>query len=1068
MDRLIGYFVHRHLLVHVMTAAIVVLGYRAAVNTPRETFPDVTLNQLIVQAALAGASAQDVETKVTIPIEEAVDAIDGVKRHYTIITDNLSLTTVELDDDITLDELDEAEKDLRSEIDAINDFPADMEDDPVILRVSAQKLPVLEIALAGPSVEVAETARMLERKLERLDQVSRVTAVGLRDAEVRVLVDPVRARELGVSLLDVVAAIESRNVSSTGGSLETDADRRQVVLWSRYDDPEDVGDTILRFAPGSGAVRIHDVARIELGREDTGLLAHTDGRPGVSLVVQKQADADILDAVDTAMALMEATPLPEGVTWTIARDESYWTRNRLELITANGLVGAVLIAIALFVFLSPGVSVWVLVGIPVVFLGVLAVFPVVGLSVNIVTLTGLVVVLGMIVDDAVVVAERIVTFRQEGLDPAAAAVRGTAEVAWPVLASAITTMLAFIPLWAVGGMAGTMSASMPTGVVRALVISLFESFFILPGHMAISGGTVPPPKRAFVVAMEEWYRRFLGRVLARRLAICGIFVAVLVVVMVVVAPRLSVAIFPQEDAEAVFARVTMPLGTPIEQTEALAASIEAQLTRLMGKDLSAVTARIGHLETQNQGFERERGAAENEASVRAVLRRDKRRRTPQEWMAILERDLVIPADTDLVFEAAQVGPPMGLPVTIHVAGNDDGARRTAALEIAAWLRGVGGVVNVDVDERPGMPQIDLNLDYEKLALLGLSARDVGNTLKAAFHGIEASEHRDLDETTELRVMLDPAARGSLDSLLELPVRSASGTLVRLRDVVRPVETASVSRIYHRYGVRTATVAASFAAGSPLTALSMAERIDTELLPRFASRPDVDVYQGGEAVESRRTTAGVSNVALMAFAAVTVVIALMLGSFVEAFLVIAIVPFAIAAVVLVFFVHDTPFTLFAMMGTIGLAGVVVNASIVMVDAIHRRLEHIPAAERHLHDDEMIDAVVGRLRPILVTSITTLGGVLPMAYGIGGYDFVVAPMSLALGWGLGLSTLVTLVLVPALYSIASDLRRGGRRRPVLPRATADPGVTPIAAPPDRNASRDAPDRRALPRGRTRRPA
>jgi multidrug efflux pump subunit AcrB len=1067
MERLIGYFVHRHLLVHVMTAAIVVLGYRAAVNTPRETFPDVTLNQLIVQATLAGASAQDVETKVTIPIEEAVDAIDGVKRHYTIVTDNLSLTTVELDDDVTLDELDEAEKDLRSEIDAINDFPPDMEDDPVILRVSAQKLPVLEIALAGPSVEVAETARMLERKLERLDQVSRVTPVGLRDAEVRVLLDPTRARELGVSLLDVVAAIESRNVSSTGGSLEIDADRRQVVLWSRYADPEDVGDTILRFAPGGGAVRIHDVARIELGREDTGLLAHTDGRPGVSLVVQKQADADILDTVDAALALVQSTPLPEGVTWTIARDESYWTRNRLELITANGLVGAVLIAIALLVFLSPGVSLWVLVGIPVVFLGVLAAFPVVGLSVNIVTLTGLVVVLGMVVDDAVVVAERIVTFRQEGLDATAAAARGTIEVARPVLASALTTMLAFIPLWAVGGMAGKMSASMPTVVVLALLISLFESFFILPAHMAMSGA-VPPPKRAFVVAMEEWYRRLLGRVLTRRLAICGIFVAVFATVMVVVAPRLSVSIFPQEDAEAVFARVTMPLGTPIERTEAVAASIEGQLTRLMGNDLSAVTARIGHQETQNQGFERERGAAENEASVRAVLRRDQRRRTPQEWMAVLERDLVVPADTDLVFEAAQVGPPMGLPVTIHVAGNDDGARRTAALDIAAWLRGIDGVVNVDVDERPGMHQVDLNLDYERLARLGLSARDVGNTLKAAFHGIEASEHRDLDETTELRVMLDPAARGSLDSLLELPVRSASGTLVRLRDVVRPVETASVSRIYHRYGVRTATVAASFAAGSPLTALSMAERIDTELLPRFASRPDVDVYQGGEAVESRRTTAGVSNVALMAFAAVTVVIALMLGSFVEAFLVIAIVPFAIAAVVLVFFVHDTPFTLFAMMGTIGLAGVVVNASIVMVDAIHRRLEHIPAAERHLHDDEMIDAVVGRLRPILVTSITTLGGVLPMAYGIGGYDFVVAPMSLALGWGLGLSTLVTLVLVPALYSIASDLRRGGRRRPVLPRATADPGVTPIAAPPDRNASRDAPDRRALPRGRTRRPA
>ena len=202
---------------------------------------------------------------------------------------------------------------------------------------------------------------------------------------------------------------------------------------------------------------------------------------------------------------------------------------------------------------------------------------------------------------------------------------------------------------------------------------------------------------------------------------------------------------------------------------------------------------------------------------------------------------------------------------------------------------------------------------------------------------------------------------------------------------------------------------------------MADRLDGELLPLYAQRMDIEVYQGGEAEESRKTTADVGSVALMAFAGITVVIALMLGSFLEAFFVIAIIPFSFAAVVLTFFIHQTAFSLFAMMGSVGLAGVVVNSSIVMVDAIHRRLGHVPASDRHLHEADMIDAVVGRLRPIIVTSITTLGGVLPMAYGFGGYDMVVAPMSLALGWGLAFSTVVTLFLVPVLYSVASDLRR-----------------------------------------------
>lgn len=1050
METLIRFFVQRHLLVHTITAIIIVLGYRTMTTTPRETFPDVVMNMLVVNAVLPGASAQDVETKVTIPIEEAIDKIDGVKRHTTIITDQASLTEIEFLDDIDEKGLDEVEKDLRTELDAIRDFPPEMEDDPAILRFSAHKFPVVQIALSGPSLAVTEAARMLERKLERLDEVSSVSPIGLQDSELRILVDPVRARELGVTLLDVVRAIETRNVSSTGGRLETQDDRRQVVLWSRYGSPEEVRDTILRFSPTGGAVRVGDVARLELGREDTGLLAHTNGRPGVSLIVRKQGNADVIGAVDAVRDLVENVDLPPGVSTVLVKDESYWTRNRLDLIVNNGLVGTFLITGALLLFLTPQVALWVLVGIPVVFLTVLIAFPWLGFTVNIVTLTGLVVVLGMVVDDAVVVAERIVAKRQQGLGQEEAATKGAVEMARPVIASAMTTMLAFAPLLAIGGMAGKMTRSMPYVVVMALVASLLESFLILPAHMSMGRASAPTPKRPFVIRMEEWYRGALERTLHHRAWVVSIFVAALVVILVVLAPQLRVQIFSQDDAESVFVKVSMPLGTPLEQTEAVAASIERQIPDLVRDDLAAITARIGHMDAGGKGFDREQGSSENEAVVEALLTRGSLDKTPAQWIEVLEDNLNVPEGTILTFEPAQTGPVMGAPVTVHVAGNQDASRRSTALEVSKWLEGIDDVVNIEIDERPGTPQIDLNLDYEKLALLGLSPRDVATTLKGAFHGIPASEHRDLDETTEFRVLLDPGSRGSLSSLLELPIRSRSDSLVRIRDVVRPVETASVSRIYHRDGVRVATVTAHFAADSEYTALSMADKLDRELLPKYANRPDLEVYQGGEAEESRKTTADVGTVGLMAFGGIAVVIALMLGSFLEAFFVIAIIPFSFAAVVLTFFVHGAVYSLFAMMGTVGLAGVVVNSSIVMVDAIHRRLEHVDRADRHLHESEMIDAVVSRLRPIIVTSITTLGGVLPMAYGLGGYDLVVAPMSLALGWGLALSTVVTLFLVPVLYSIASDLRRirvldrvrdliGDAKAPPVP--TTDPlGETP----------------------------
>ncbi len=1021
MDRLIRYFAERHLVVHVMVATLVVVGYATATRTAREGMPNVSMPMIVVNAVLPGAAARDVETKVTIPVEEAIEEVDGVKSFYTVISDNLSNTVVELYEDFDEAQIREAEQDIRQAIDAINDFPPEMDEDPVISRMNPGKLPVLEIALSGPIEAVVRSAKLLERRIRPLDTVSQVTLVGLQDPEVRVLVDPERAREHGVTLLEVVRAVERRNVSSTGGMLETDRDRRQVVLWSRYERPEEVGETVLRFLPGGGAVRARDVARIESGRVDTGLLAHTNAEPGVSVVVRKRETADILECVDAVRRVVEATPLPPGVHYALVDDESFETRNRLELMANNGMIGVVLVAIVLFGFLTPAAGIWVMVQIPLVFLGVLALMPHAGITVNIISLAGFVVVLGMLVDNAVVVAERITVKRQEGLDRNEAAVEGTSEVARPVTAAAVTTVLAFLPMWAIGGLPGKVAWNIPAVVVLALLIALLGAFFILPSHLSgeRTGGKAAP-KRAFMVRLEARYRRLLGLVLHHRALVIGVALAVFLGIMLGLVPRTGFVMFPQDDSDALHIKVTTPLGTPLEQTEAAVASIERQLPGLIGEDLVAVTARVGHKETGRFATDRERGAAENEALISALFHNIGRERTSAEWIQELERTLAVPDSVEIVYEADMIGPVHGLPVTVHVESNDNQVRRGTALEVAEWLRAIEGVTNLEIDERPGTPQLDLNLDYQKLALRGLDAEDVGLTLKAAFFGLVASEHRDLDDTTDIRVMFDPSARRSIDALLETPVRASRGELVRLRDVVKPVDLPGVSAIYHREGQRTATVSASFVPGSHHTALSMAARIESELVPRYASIPDLRIYNGGEAEDTREVTADLGVAAILAVIGITVVITLMLGSFLEAAFVVAVVPFSAAAVVLTFFLHGKPLSLLAMMGAIGLAGVVVNAAIVMVDSIHRQLLSVDGDDPRARREAIIDAVVARLRPVLVTSLTTLGGVMPTAYGLGGYDAVVSPMSLALGWGLALSTLVTLLLVPTLYTLAGDLR------------------------------------------------
>jgi multidrug efflux pump subunit AcrB len=973
----------------------------------------------MVTANLPGASARDVETKVTIPIEDALREIDGLDSFTTVVSDNRSLTKIELDDDTPDADIKEKEREIRNAIEAITDFPADMRSEPRVIHLDPTKQPVLEIALSGTTEALPEAARLVERALLRTEGVGRVEIVGLPDPELRVLVDPEAARAHGVTLLDVVRTIERRNVSDTGGVLESADARRQIVMWNRFDDPLEVGEVILRFED-TGPLRVKDVARLELTREDTALIAGTNGQPGLSVVAIKEPDADIVTTKRRIDRALEALTLPGGVTMASVNDASYEMKNRLQVIATNGAMGIVLVATVVFLFLAPSAAIWVCAGVPLVILGVIAVMPQVGMTINFVSTIAFVIVLGMLVDDAVVVAEKVLLRRQEGLSPTEAAVSGTMMVARPVIASAATTLLAFAPMLAIGGMPSKLIWQIPAVVCIALALSLLESFLILPGHMAmVRADAKPRPKRAFVLRMEQVYRNALERMLPQRGKVIAGFALFFVAIIALVVPRIEFEFFPQDSSPGFAIKVTLPPGSPLEQTEASMDAIQKQLPALMGSDLLALTSRVGH---QDQfAIDREYGSAENEGFISAHLVMDDKQRTSAEWIENLRDRLRIPANAHVTFEAEVDGPPGLQPVMVYILANDDVLRRQTALALQQYLHSIDGIVDIDSDEREGMRQIDLNLDPDRLAMRGLDAHDVGQTLKAAFFGVVATEIRDLDETTDIRVLFEPASRRSLDSLLEAPVRNARGELVLLRDVVEPAEVPALARIQHRNGARSATVTAGFSPSSGLTSTTVAELLEAEFLPRYAGRKDIELEIGGEVIQSRRATGELGLVAIVVVIGIGGVIAIMLGSFLEAFFVIAVVPFSAAFVALTFYVHGMNFSLLPVIGTIGLAGVVVNASIVMVDSVHQA-QHAAAGESEaVRTQVMIDALVTRLRPVVVTSVSTFGGVMPTAYGFGGWDPVMSPMSLALGWGLALASGVTLFLVPALYVTANDLNR-----------------------------------------------
>ena len=695
-------------------------------------------------------------------------------------------------------------------------------------------------------------------------------------------------------------------------------------------------------------------------------------------------------------------------------DRTFHTNNRLAVMASNGLMGGILIALILLLFMQREAATWVLVGIPIVFCGALIMVPFADMTLNMFSMTGFILVLGMVVDDAVVVAENIMAKREQGLGPADAAVIGAAEMTRPVVAAGLTTILAFGPLIAMGGLPGKIVWQIPAVVVMVLIFSILESFLVLPAHMSISTAK-QSQKRAFVTRMEVAYRRALRFVLRHRAPVLLLALGVFVFIMAVIRPLIPIVTFPQEDARMLFLKISAPIGTPLERTEAIATDLQLQVRDITAADFHTVTARIGHQNPLDTA--KERGEAENEALLSIVFRDLDRTRNNQEWIQVINQQLRVPQGVTVTAESEFMGPPTDQPVTVHVLSNDNDLRRAVALEIENFVRASPGTTEVQVDERRGTPKLDLNLNYEKLALLGLDARTVALTVQASFFGIEASEHRDMEDTTELRVQFDPAARGDLAAFLDTPVRTARGDLVRLRDVVNPIETPGLDRIYHREGTRAATVRASFTPDAPWTALSFAGEIEASILPRFAGVPGLEILIGGEAKDTQEITQDIAGVGILIVLAITVVIWILLGSLVEALFVVMVIPFALAAVMLTFYLHDLALSMTTMIGTIGLAGVVVNASIVMIDAIHRFMREQHGTKPSI--EIMQDAVVSRLRPIVVTTLTTLVGVMPTAYGIGGYDAIVSPMSVGIGWGLVFSTLVTLFVVPILFSFAQDV-------------------------------------------------
>ena len=1015
MSGFFEFFTKRHMLANLFTIMVIMLGIGSLVQIKRDIFPEVDFGRVIITTRYPGASPEDVELNITNPIEEEIKGVSDIDKITSYSMENLSIITVEID--LEADDKDDIRNDIREAVNRVTDLPPEVTDAPLITEVNSEILPVIEVGISGdmPYRELRETARLFKKKLENVTGVSRVDELWYLDREVHIEVSPQATDRYQVPLQDVATAIRKRNIRSTGGSFESYTSERSLVTLAQFEKPADVNDVIVRSTFNGPAIAVSDLADVIDTFEEPNLITRMNGVPAITFSVLKKKSADIIRTVDAIknLSAKEQELLPEGVEIIFADDISFYLRNRFNVVLNNGAIGLLLVLVILALFLNIRTAFWVALGIPVTLLGIIFILPITGAYLDIIALAAMIQVIGIIVDDGIIVAENIVRRREKGDPPMVAAYTGINEVFKPVITTILTTFLAFAPMFFMTGVFGEFVVSIPRIISLAVFVSLFELTIALPAHLVPGLKKIEPgtrTSRQWFDTIRDSFRKYFYYVLKLRYLFILLSIALFAGSIYYAATKMRFVLFPSTAADKFNIYVELPMGSSLQKTSDKIKEIEKFVLELPENELASFATRIG-----THG-ERQPGENEHWGLVKINLSPYARRnRTADEIIEALRPQTDrLDGFEKIIYSIDGGGPPVGAPVTMRIIGSDDEMRRTLTDSLINFIGSIEGVKDIDRNDKIGKDQIRLDIDYRKLSQLGLTVADVANTARIAYDGELVTSVRYGDEDVDFRVILDRKARTDTKYLSQLLIPNKQGRLISLGEIARFTTGPGPASYYHFDRERATTVTADIEKGtaSPLGVTNAAaDHFDLD-----RDWPGMRLSIGGEAEETAKSFRSLFIAFIIAIVAIYFILMLLFNSATQPFMVMVAIPFGIIAVIIAFAVHGQSLGFLAMMGLVGLTGVVVNDSLVMVDHINQLRKQKP--------DEPILRVVAegtanRLRAIIMTTLTTVVGLIPLAYGIGGSDPFIAPMALALGYGLLFATPLTLVLVPSLYVVRTDI-------------------------------------------------
>ncbi len=1038
MRGVIAWFAHNEVAANLLMVFIVAAGTMTVLNVPQEVFPEFDLDMIQVTVAYLGAAPDEVEQGVNVRIEEAVQGIDGIKKITSTAAESMGTVLIELEIDANSRKvLDE----VNTSIDAIETFPTETE--KPIVRELTNRQQVVDIAIYGNTDE-RSLKRLAERVRDELSALPEITQVELANArpyEISVEVSEESLRRHGITFDFVASAVRRSSLDLPGGSVRTAGGEILLRTKGQAYSAIEFSDLVLLTRPDGTHIVLGDVANIVDGFAETDQISRFDGLPALTAKVYRTGSQQALDVAAAVIGYVERTQaeLPEGLYVTTWQDQSKVLRDRLDLLLRNGRVGFALVFLSLALFLRLRLAFWVSLGIPISFLGAIWLMPGLGVSINLMSLFAFILVLGLVVDDAIIVGENIYTHQQKGDDGRQAAIDGAVEVSKPVIFAVLTTMAAFSPLLQVPGMIGKIMVTPPIIVMSCLLFSLVESLLVLPAHLSHrpqrkdnERGLWFQLQRKISGAMHWTIDRIYTPIVDLGLRWRYLTVAIgigtlLLTVGLVQAGFLRFIFMPDIEADFVLATLTMPQGTPVEVTSAAVARIEQSSLQLQqevideyGFDVFRHTsASIGGQPMQQRmasqfGGVQVLGSSAHLGEVAIeLISAEERGSVSSEFMATRWREITggIPDAVALAYSASLFD--SGEDVNIQFTGLDLEQLTAAADDLKAQLASYDGVTEISDSFMEGKRELKLAIKPEA-ETLGLTLADLGRQVRQGFYGEEAQRIQRGRDDVRVMVRYPESQRRSVSNLESMRIRTPTGAEVpfgQVAEVVPGRGYSTIERVDRSRAVRvTARVDKSVTTAGAING-ALEATVLPEMMPAY---PGVRFSFEGSAAEQRDTLGGLARGFILALLAIYGLLAIPLRSYLQPLVVMSAIPFGIVGAIWGHIIMGLDLTILSMFGVVALAGVVVNDSLVLVDFINRGREHGRDLEKVIHRAGAV-----RFRPIMLTSLTTFAGLLPMLLEKSLQAQFLIPMAVSLAFGVLFATFVTLVLVPCGYMIIEDL-------------------------------------------------